>query len=88
MFLILVVNSTTAGSGSAPFLGLDTASIALVIALGAALFTGWQTFLFKRMSDLQRQDLDLHRKEYDGEKRRFLWKESVNITRSPEISSG
>ena len=55
------------------------AILAIVISVLSALFTCWQTLVFKRMSELQKQELDLQRKDYElheqewnREKERFL----------------
>ena len=55
---------------------LVVAVIALVVSVVSALFTGWEVLVFRRMSQLEKQELDLHEKELDLEKQRFLLKKN------------
>ncbi len=38
--------------------------VALVVSILAAAFTGWQTYLFKRMLDVQKQQLESEKEHF------------------------
>jgi NhaP-type Na+/H+ and K+/H+ antiporter len=66
---------------------LILAVIALVVSVVSALFTGWEVLVFRRMSELEKQEYELHKRELDlqekefaGEKERFLFRLNVNTT--------
>jgi hypothetical protein len=44
----------------------------LVISILSALFVGWQTYFFKKMSDSAKEELALHEKELTFQKERYL----------------
>lgn len=70
-------------SNQALDISLELSIIAIVISLLSVVFSGWQAYHTRRMSNLQKQELDETKDRFLGEKRQIHYKQLLDIIFQP-----